>query len=89
MKKAKSASNDLRAEYKRSNFKKFERGKYYKRVKASSNIVLLDPGVAAVFPNSAAVNNALRSLIEVAQRISGPTSGLNRTTVRHSPRAAR
>lgn len=89
MKKVKSASNDLRAEYKRSDFKKFERGKYYERVKTSSNVVLLDPEVAAVFPNSAAVNKALHSLVEVAQSISGLPSGSSRATVRHSPRAAR
>jgi hypothetical protein len=33
MKKTKSASNNLRAEYKRSDFKKLERGKYYECVK--------------------------------------------------------
>jgi len=36
MKKAKPVSDDLRTEYKRSDFKKLERGKYYKRIKASS-----------------------------------------------------
>jgi len=35
MKKAKPISNDLRAEYKRSDFKKLERGKYYKHATAS------------------------------------------------------
>ncbi len=33
MKKTKSVSNNLRAKYKRSDFKKLERGKYYERVK--------------------------------------------------------
>ena len=33
MKEAKPASDDLRTEYKRSDFKKLERGKYYERVK--------------------------------------------------------
>src|SRR5438128_10865417 len=47
MKKAKSTSNELRTEYKRSDFNKLERGKYYKRVRASSNVVVLDPEVAA------------------------------------------
>jgi uncharacterized protein len=65
MKKAKAATDDLRAEYKRSDFKKLERGKYYEKVKARSNVVLLDPEVAAVFPNSTAVNKALRSLAEI------------------------
>ena len=69
MKKAKSRSNELRPEYKRSDFKKLERGKYYERVKASSNVVVLDPEIAAVFTNSAAVNKALHSLVEVAKAV--------------------
>ena len=67
MKKGRSTSGELRAEYKRSDFTKLERGKYYARVKASSNVVVLDPEVAAIFPNSAAVNKALHSLVEVAR----------------------
>jgi hypothetical protein len=78
MKKVKSATNELRPEYKRSDFKKVERGKYYERVKASSNVVVLDPEVAAVFPNSAAVNKALRSLAEVAESASRLMSGSKR-----------
>ena len=78
MKKVKSTSDELRAEYKRSDFKKLERGKYYERIRASSNVVVLDPEVAAVFPNSAAVNKALHSLVEVAESVSGLTSGSGR-----------
>jgi hypothetical protein len=74
MKKVKSKSDEVRAEYKRSDFKKLERGKYYERIKASSNVVVLDPEVAAVFPNSTAVNKALHSLVEVAESVSGRTS---------------
>jgi hypothetical protein len=36
------------------------RGKYVKRLARGSNIVLLEPDVAAAFPTSAAVNKALR-----------------------------
>ena len=71
MKKAKSAPDELRSEYKRSDFGKLERGKYYQRVKTSSNVVILDSEVAAVFPNSAAVNKALHSLVDVAQKTPG------------------
>jgi len=78
MKKAKTTSDELRAEYKRSDFKKLERGKYYERVKESSNVVVLDPEIAAVFPNSAAVNRVLHSLIEVGSRVSRLTSASNR-----------
>ena len=75
MKKAKTTSDELRPEYKRSDFKKLERGKYYERIMASSNVVVLDPEVAAVFPNSAAVNKALHSLVEVAESVSALSSG--------------
>lgn len=73
MKKVKSTSDELRTEYKRSDFCKLERGKYYERVKASSNVVVLDSEMAEVFPNSAAVNKALHSLVDVAQKASGLT----------------
>lgn len=65
MKKTNSEPDEIRPQYKRSDFKKLERGRYYERVKKSSNVVILDPEIAAVFPNSAAVNKALHSLIEL------------------------
>lgn len=37
-----------------------ERGRYAERVQERSNVVLLDPDVAAEFHDSAAVNRALR-----------------------------
>lgn len=67
MKKVKPGSDELRPEYKRSDFGKLERGKYYQRVMERSNVVILDAEVAAVFPNSTAVNKALHSLVDVAQ----------------------
>ena len=82
MKKAKSRTDDMRPEYKLSDFKKLERGKYYERVKASSNVVVLDPDVAAVFPKSDAVNKALHSLIEVGTRVSRLSSPSNRSARR-------
>jgi hypothetical protein len=72
MKKAKPApSDELRAEYRSSDFAKLERGKHCRRVKASSNVVVLGPDVSAVFPNSSAVNKALLSLVNVARKASG------------------
>jgi hypothetical protein len=73
MKKAKDKSDELRPEYRRSDFKNVARGKHYKQVRASSNVVVLDPENAKVFPNSAAVNEALHSLAEVARKASGLT----------------
>jgi hypothetical protein len=50
------------------------RGKYTERLQASSNVVVIDPEVADLFPNAAAVNAALRSLAEIAKR-AGPRRG--------------
>lgn len=41
------------------------RGKYAERYARGTNVVLLDPDVAEVFPNSDAVNRALRALAEI------------------------
>jgi len=69
MKKTKKpAAGELRSEYKRSDFGVLVRGKYVERPQASSNVVILDPDVADLFPNAAAVNAALRSLAEIAKR---------------------
>jgi hypothetical protein len=68
MKKAKSELNDwLRPEYKRSDLGKLVRGKYAKRIRESTNVIVLDPQVARVFPNDEAVNNALRGLIKLSR----------------------
>lgn len=75
MKKAKGIEKDeLRAEYKRSDFPKgLVRGKYAKRMGVSSNIIVLKPEVSEVFPNEEAVNTALMSLIKLAQKTAGLT----------------
>lgn len=68
MKKARAkAADELRPEYKRSDFGELVRGKYAARIAESSNVVVLDPEVARAFPNEQAVNRALRSLIEIAR----------------------
>ena len=69
MKKGKHTQKDeLRSEYKLSDFPSpLTRGKYAKRLKESSNIIVLNPEVSAAFPNGEAVNNALLSLIKLAK----------------------
>jgi hypothetical protein len=49
------------------------RGKYYKQYMEGTNIVLLDPDVAAVFHDSKSVNEALRLLIKTAEHVKHPT----------------
>lgn len=69
MKKARRrAVDELRSEYKRSDFGVLVRGKYIERLRERSNVVVLDPRVAKLFPNAASVNSALLSLAEVARR---------------------
>jgi len=48
------------------------RGKYYQQYREGTNVVLLDPDVAAVFPDSDAVNQALRVLIKAAGHLAPP-----------------
>ena len=73
MKKAKSEMDDwLRDEYTRADFGVMVRGKYAKRMAAESNVVVIDPAVAKVFPNEQAVNAALRGLIDLAQAAARP-----------------
>jgi hypothetical protein len=44
------------------------RGKYFEQYRSGTNIVVLDPDVADVFPDSASVNEALRLLIKLAHK---------------------
>jgi hypothetical protein len=55
----------MRPEY---DFSKGVRGKYAARLKPGSQVVVLDPDVAAAFGDAKAVNRALRTLIEVVPR---------------------
>jgi hypothetical protein len=68
MKKAKKLVDELRPEYKRSDFGAMVRGKYVDRLRENSNVVVIDPEVARVFPNGASVNDALRALAQIAKR---------------------
>ena len=65
--KAKPESDDMRPEYD-FDYTKAVRGKYYRRIlKEGSNVVILEPDVANAFRDSASVNAALRSLLEVSE----------------------
>lgn len=56
-------TDELRPEYKRSDFGTLVRGKYAQRVAEATNVVVLEPQVARAFPNDRAVNRALRGLL--------------------------
>lgn len=63
----------LRKEYRREDLGKGVRGKHLQAYQAGTNLILLDPKVAAAFPTERAVNDALSSLIEVAKNAGLPT----------------
>jgi len=72
MKKAK-VSDELRPEYRREDLGTGVRGKYFEEYRKGTNLVLLSPDVARVFPTDEAVNEALRALIDLAEKSTGRT----------------
>jgi hypothetical protein len=65
MKKVPEKNDEMLREY---DFSKGIRGKYARRYARGSNVVVLEPDVAKVFPNAEAVNSSLRSLAETMRR---------------------
>ena len=80
------ADDEMRPEY---DFTDAVRGKYYQRYRASSNIIVLDPDVSQVFPNSVAVNQALRLLVAVARKRVAASTRPGRATGRPNKRMQR
>ena len=70
MKKA----DEMRAEYRREDLGKGVRGKHFDEFVKGSNLVLLTPELAKIFPTNEAVNAALSSLVGVARSATGLTS---------------
>lgn len=64
---------EMHKEYKREDLGKGTRGKYFAEYKKGTNLVLLSPDVAKVFPDDASVNKALRSLMKIARQSTGLT----------------
>ncbi len=71
MKKESAAKrgDDMRKEYDLSKLAGGVRGKYYRQATAGTNLVLIEPDLANMFPDSEAVNRALRVLAEAAQTV--------------------
>jgi hypothetical protein len=68
-------SDELRPEYDfRKLLKRGVRGKYAERYRAGTNLVLLEPDVAKVFPSGKAVNEALRLVIQLTRIPDGKKS---------------
>ena len=81
----KKAKDEMRSEYKRSDFARLERGKFYAEVAAGTSVVLLEPAIAKAFPTSQAVNEALAGLLALTEK----TSRITRRSTRTRAKAAR
>ena len=68
MKKAGGNEDEMREEYDLSKLKGRVRGKHHEAFQKGTNLVLLEPDVAAVFPDASSVNEALRMLAKVASQ---------------------
>jgi hypothetical protein len=67
--KDRKSSDTLQTEY-NFDYSKAVRGKYSKRIlKEGANVVMLELDVAKVFVDSAAINDALRSVIDLTKTI--------------------
>lgn len=75
MAKSPPIDDDLRPEYDESLLKGGVRGKYAEQYAAGTNLVRLDPDVAAVFSDDDAVNEALRLVMRVADDAVRVTKG--------------
>ena len=69
MKKPVERSQEMLPEY---DFSKGVRGKFAKRYAQGTNVVLLEPDVAKVFPTAEAVNESLRALALILRRRAKP-----------------
>lgn len=75
----------MRSEYKRSDFTKLERGKFYSAVAAGTSVALLEPAIAKAFPTSKAVNEALAGLLVLTEK----TTRIPRRSTRRRRKTAR
>ena len=89
MSEAAVTSDTLRPECTRSDFPRgLVRGKYARRVAEGTSIVRLDPEIAAAFPTSEAVNEALGTVLKAA-RTARPAKGTSGQVADGGPRAKR
>ena len=79
------ARDEMRSEYRRSDFARLERGKFYAEIAKGTTVVLLSPANAKAFPASQAVNDALAGLVAPSKQ----ASRMSRRSRRTRAKAAR
>jgi hypothetical protein len=91
MKKTKTSRvliEGMRPEYDFASMKGGVRGKYTRRVREGSNIVLIEPEVADAFPTEEAVNEALKGVLSTTRAVRS-TGGLPNKALQPTSRASR
>jgi hypothetical protein len=82
----KPPSDELLPEYD-FDYSKAVRGKYYRRLlEEGSNVIVLDPEISKAFRDSASVNEALRSLLDLTQATKRLTSRSNGLAAKRASR---
>jgi hypothetical protein len=76
MKKATGKDKEIRDHY---DFTGGVRGKYARRYAEGSNVVVLDPDVARLFPNREAVNDTLPAVAQIVQIEERKRAGVKKT----------
>lgn len=85
---AKRTKDDLRPEYDLSQLEGGVRGKYYRDATAGTNLVLIEPELASVFPDTESVNRALRLLADTAESAASRTRPRRAAAKRRLKRSA-
>jgi hypothetical protein len=83
-----TAKGELRPEYDFGSMRGGVRGKYAKRFREGTNIVLIDPDMVEAFPTEAAVNEALRGVLNTTRAVRGG-GGLPNKALQPTSRAKR
>jgi hypothetical protein len=71
----KKAKDNMRPNYKRSDFAKLGRGRFHAEVANGKAVVVLEPSIAKAFPTSKAVNEALHALLKLTEKTSRLING--------------
>ena len=78
--------DEMRPEYDFASMKGGVRGKYVRRARERTNIVLIEPEVADAFPTEKAVNEALKGVLSTARAVRS-TGGLPNKALQPTSRA--
>jgi hypothetical protein len=79
---AKKNNNELRPEYDLSKLKGGVRGKYYREATAGTNLVLIEPDLNNLFPDTESVNRALRRIANAGSLAGGKTGNRGKSKQR-------